>query len=393
MFKFEGSKGRRFWDVCSSVAAAAGCGSDERRRRRWIRRWRRGEGHLSPRHVRRRDVLDRHAAHERGHPGGRRSHDRARRRPEGRRRGACRPSGRGHSERHRSASTSPATTIALLKLNAVVGVKGTVETVDGADTLTRVGITCALCHSTVDDSFAQGHRQAARRLAEPRPEPGRDHRAVARARRAEQKAVYNSWGTGKYDPRYNQDGMNGPQVIPPAYGLLGVNSITATGDGDRHRVLEPLRRRSRRWAGTARSRSRAPASTSPNGTDDQVSSKLPALQEYQLSIAAPAPPAGSFDAAAAGARQDGVRGGGQVRDLPQRRQLHRREQQAARAERGRQRAGAERRAQLRVAHRDQAVPDRAAEGRLAAPAVLPQRQRRRRWTPSSTPTTRASRWA
>src|SRR5687768_7811251 len=52
--------------------------------------------------------------------------------------------------------TSPATTIALLKLDAVVGLKGTVETVNGADELRRVGITCALCHSTVDNSFAPG---------------------------------------------------------------------------------------------------------------------------------------------------------------------------------------------------------------------------------------------
>ena len=52
--------------------------------------------------------------------------------------------------------TSPATTIALLKLKAVVGVEGTVENVNGTDTLTRVGITCALCHSTVDDSFTKG---------------------------------------------------------------------------------------------------------------------------------------------------------------------------------------------------------------------------------------------
>ena len=51
---------------------------------------------------------------------------------------------------------SPATTVALLKLDAVVGLKGTVETVNGVDTLTSVGITCALCHSTVDDSFAPG---------------------------------------------------------------------------------------------------------------------------------------------------------------------------------------------------------------------------------------------
>ena len=52
--------------------------------------------------------------------------------------------------------TSPATTVALLKLDAVVGLKGTVETVNGTDTLTRVGVTCALCHSTVDNSFAPG---------------------------------------------------------------------------------------------------------------------------------------------------------------------------------------------------------------------------------------------
>ena len=51
---------------------------------------------------------------------------------------------------------SPDTTIALLKLNAVVGVQGKVETINGKDTLTRVGVTCALCHSTVDDSFAPG---------------------------------------------------------------------------------------------------------------------------------------------------------------------------------------------------------------------------------------------
>lgn len=52
--------------------------------------------------------------------------------------------------------TSPATTVALLKLNAVVGLKGTVEAVGNVDQLKRVGITCALCHSTVDDSFAPG---------------------------------------------------------------------------------------------------------------------------------------------------------------------------------------------------------------------------------------------
>src|SRR3546814_654596 len=55
----------------------------------------------------------------------------------------------------------PGVTVALLGLDAVVGLKGTVEKVSGVDTLTRVGTTCALCHSTVDDSFAPGigHRR------------------------------------------------------------------------------------------------------------------------------------------------------------------------------------------------------------------------------------------
>ena len=52
--------------------------------------------------------------------------------------------------------TSPATTVALLKLNAVLGLKGTVQNVNGQDTLMAVGTTCALCHSTVDNSFAPG---------------------------------------------------------------------------------------------------------------------------------------------------------------------------------------------------------------------------------------------
>lgn len=127
--------------------------------------------------------------------------------------------------------TDPATTIALIKLNAVVGVKGTVETVNGKDTLTRVGVTCALCHSTVDDSFSKG---IGKRLD---GWPNRDLNpgaiiALSPALSAAQKAVYNSWGAGKYDPRFNQDGKNGPQVIPPSYGLQGINKITSTGDGN-----------------------------------------------------------------------------------------------------------------------------------------------------------------
>nr|HET7860510.1 hypothetical protein [Caldimonas sp.] len=126
---------------------------------------------------------------------------------------------------------SPATTIALLKLDAVVGVKGTVTTVNGVDTLTRVGITCALCHSTVDDSFAPG---IGKRLD---GWPNRDLDvgaiiALSPVLDAATKTTLASWGRGKYDPRFNIDGLSKPAVIPPAYGLAGIHSITFTGDGD-----------------------------------------------------------------------------------------------------------------------------------------------------------------
>ena len=127
--------------------------------------------------------------------------------------------------------TDPATTVALLKLDAVVGLQGTVETVNGVDTLTRVGITCALCHSTVDDSFAPGIGERLDGWANRDLNPGAII-ALSPAVSADDKAVYNSWGQGKYDPRFNLDGLSGPQVIPSVYGLQGVHRITSTGDGD-----------------------------------------------------------------------------------------------------------------------------------------------------------------
>ena len=192
---------------------------------------------------------------------------------------------------------SPDTTVALLKLNAVVGVKGTVVNVGGKDTLTRVGITCALCHSTVDNSFAPG---IGKRLD---GWPNRDLNpgaiiALSPALDAGRKAVYNSWGKGKYDPRFSFDGINGPQVIPPAYGLAGIHRITATGDGEdiaywnRYVAVTQM-------GGHGTFSEPRTGVTVANGPDDQVSAKLPALQAYQLSLAAPRPPAGSFDAAAA----------------------------------------------------------------------------------------------
>ncbi|HEY4647925.1 MAG TPA: hypothetical protein VIG95_02420 [Gemmatimonadales bacterium] len=192
--------------------------------------------------------------------------------------------------------TDPATTVALLKLNAVVGLTGTVETVNGKDTLTHVGITCALCHSTVDNSFSTGI--GARLDGWPNHElnPGAII-ALSPALTPEQKAVYNSWGPGKYDPRYNFDGQNGPAVIPPAYGLQGLNSITVTGDGTDVEYWN-------RYVGVTQmhghgSFSEPRTGVSVNNPPDMISSKLEALKAYQLSLASPAPPATNFDAAAA----------------------------------------------------------------------------------------------
>ncbi len=192
---------------------------------------------------------------------------------------------------------SPATTVALLKLNAVVGLKGTVETVNGVDRLTRVGTTCALCHSTVDNSFAPG---IGKRLD---GWPNRDLNpgaiiALSPAVDATRKAALVTWGAGKYDPRSNIDGLSKPVVIPPAYGLEGVNRITFTGDGtdiaywNRYVAVTQM-------GGLGTMTEPRLNLNITRGTQDLVTDKLPALQAYQLSLKAPAAPAGSFDPAAA----------------------------------------------------------------------------------------------
>jgi cytochrome c5 len=202
---------------------------------------------------------------------------------------------------------SPATTVALLKLNAVVGVRGTVETVGGKDKLVRVGITCALCHSTVNNSFSPG---IGKRLD---GWPNRDLNpgaiiALSPALPAGVKAVYNSWGKGKYDPRYNFDGKNGPQVIPPAYGLAGIHHITVTADGNEVAYWN-------RYVGVTQMHGHGSFVEPRTGVNvqnppDSISADLPALQAYQLSIPAPPPPAGSFDAAAAARGKLVFRGAG-----------------------------------------------------------------------------------
>ena len=191
---------------------------------------------------------------------------------------------------------SPATTVTLLKLDAVVGLKGTVETVNGKDSLTRLGITCALCHSTVDNSFSPGigKRQDGW--------PNRDLNvgaiiALSPAITPAQKAVYSKWGPGKYDPRYNIDGKNTPLVLPPAYGLAQVENETYTAEG-------PISYWNA-YVAVTQMHGRGDFADARIGIDvkqspDMVTSKLPALRAYQHSLAAPPPPAGSFDTAAAG---------------------------------------------------------------------------------------------
>jgi mono/diheme cytochrome c family protein len=184
---------------------------------------------------------------------------------------------------------SPATTVALLKMNAIVGIQAKV---DADNRITALGVTCALCHSTVDDSVMPGigHRQDGW--------PNRELDvgaiiALSPALTAEQKSVYSSWGPGKYDPRYNQDGQSTPLLIPPAYGLTQVDNATYTAEG-------PLSYWNAYVAVTqmggqgnfADSRLKIDIKHSP----DLVSSKLPALRAYQYSLPVPRPAARSFNA-------------------------------------------------------------------------------------------------
>jgi hypothetical protein len=186
---------------------------------------------------------------------------------------------------------SPATTVELLKLNAVVGVVGRVT----GTQLRSVGITCALCHSTVDNSVVAG---VGKRLD---GWPNRDLNpgaiiALSPAVTSAQKAVYNSWGPGRFDPRFNVDGINGPVLIPPAYGLKGVGFETYTGDGpisywnNYVAVVE---------MGGHGSFSDPRLGISITQEPDLVTPKLPELLRYQLSLAAPSPPPGTFNRMAA----------------------------------------------------------------------------------------------
>jgi len=215
----------------------------------------------------------------------------------------------------------PATTIALLKLNAVVGVTAFANP-DGS--VKGMGIQCALCHSTVDDSFAPGIGKRLDGWANrdlnvgaivslaPSLKPFTDLLGVDADT---VKKVLASWGPGRFDAELDKDGKalrpDGKQagtLIPPAFGLAGVNLHTWTGFGSVPYWNAYVGATEMHGAGTffdARLAdkdqypvSAKSGSANMRGTPDRVTPKLAALHFYQLSIPAPAAPAGSYNKAA-----------------------------------------------------------------------------------------------
>jgi hypothetical protein len=216
----------------------------------------------------------------------------------------------------------PAVTLALLKLDAVVGVKGFFA----GDRLRSVGITCAICHSVVDDALAPGigHRLdgwAARDLdvgsiIALAPDLSALSTLLGTSQDAVRK-VLRGWGPGKFDAALMLDGktMNpatggsSATLIPPAFGLAGVNLHTWTGWGSVTHWNAFVANLEMHGKGTFYDPRLDDAAKFPiaaankfghvRSTPDLITSKLPALHFYQLAIPAPMPPAGSFDAAAA----------------------------------------------------------------------------------------------
>lgn len=197
--------------------------------------------------------------------------------------------------------TDPAVTVELVRLNAVVGVKGTVTE---AGQLTTLGVTCALCHSSVDDAFAPGIGRRLDGWANTDLNVGAIV-ALSPALDDATKAEFRAWGPGKYDPRHHYfDGtsivpLNTPSVpvvLPPIYGLRGVGFETFTGDG-------PISYWNS-YVGVGQMGGHGSFSDPRVGvfitqSPDLVTPKLRALLRYQLSLRTPKAPTGSFDGLAA----------------------------------------------------------------------------------------------
>jgi cytochrome c5 len=217
---------------------------------------------------------------------------------------------------------SPKTTLALLKLNAVVGVKGYFNR---KGTLRSVGLTCAVCHSTVNNSFAPGIGQRLDGWANRDLNVGavvslapnlKPVESLLGADEATVKKVLASWGPGKFDAElfldgkaFQPDGRSGAALIPPAFGLAGVNLHTWTGWGSVPYWNAFVANLEMHGIGNffdARldNRNQFPIAAR-NGFGhvhhnvDLVTPVLGALQYYQLGLAVPKPPKRSFNAAAA----------------------------------------------------------------------------------------------
>jgi len=217
----------------------------------------------------------------------------------------------------------PANTLALLRLNAVLGVVPIGSTPSGG--LQSVGITCALCHSSVDDSVAPGIGR--RRDGWPNRDlnvgaiiaMAPDLSTVAALLQVDQptvRAVATSWGPGKFDAElfldgkaFRPDGKTAATLIPPAFGLAGVNQHTYTGWGSVPYWNAFVANLEMHGSGTFFDPRLNDAAQFPvaaraglgdvRAEDDKVTAKLAPLHFYQLSIPAPAPPPGSFDRRAA----------------------------------------------------------------------------------------------
>lgn len=217
---------------------------------------------------------------------------------------------------------SPATTLALLRANAVIGVQGRFDD-DG--NLASIGITCALCHTAVDDSLTEG---IGNRLD---GWPNRDlnvgaivalapnlgpFEAVLGVDAATVRTVLESWGPGKFDAlllldgkAFQPDGRSAAVLLPAAFGLAGQNLHTYTGFGgvpywNAYVANVPMQGRGTFFDPRLRDTEQfplVPRTGFDNKRDepDLITAKLAALHLYQLSIPAPEPPQGSFDAQAA----------------------------------------------------------------------------------------------
>jgi hypothetical protein len=217
----------------------------------------------------------------------------------------------------------PATTLALLKLNAVVGVVAITDR-SRSGPITSVGLTCSVCHATVDDSFAPGIGR--RRDGWPNRDLNvgaivslapnlRPLLELLGVDEATLKQVLATWGPGCYDAQLDKDGKalrpDGARactMIPAAYGMAGVNLHTYTGFGsvpywNAYVAATQLHGSGTFWDLRLGEPAQYPiaaktGSWNTRGKPDRITAKLAALHFYQLAIPAPKAPAGSYDDAA-----------------------------------------------------------------------------------------------